>query len=183
LSWRTLLRRFLAIAPVVVACAVFLPFVAHGAPNGGAGLLVWNLAGKATLGVLCITLLNECTPFPDLLHALEHLRVPRLLVVVLGFTHRYAFVVVEEARRMVRARDARAWRGRRLSDAPVIGRMVGALFLRSYERSERIHLAMLARGFHGHMPGNAPHELRAGDYVFFAVTLLIFLALRVELCR
>ena len=83
---------------------------------------------------------------------------------------------------MKRAADARGFQGRWLWHAPVIGRMIGALFLRGYERGERVYLAMASRGFNGGMPAleTAPTLARA-DRVFLAGTLAVFLALRITL--
>jgi cobalt/nickel transport system permease protein len=110
---------------------------------------------KSWLSVQAALLLTWTTPFPSILEALRGLRVPSIMVAIVGFMYRYLAVLGDEAGRMNRARAARsavvigrgggrlAWRAR------VTGSMVGSLFLRSYERSERVHAAMLARGFDG----------------------------------
>jgi cobalt/nickel transport system permease protein len=107
------------------------------------------------LSVQVALLLAFTTPFHDLVDALRELRLPRILVSIISFMYRYLAVLTDEGARMLRARDARSagvggssggsirWR------ATVTGRMVGSLFLRAYERSERIYAAMQARGFEG----------------------------------
>jgi cobalt/nickel transport system permease protein len=84
------------------------------------------------------------------------LGLPRLLVATVSFMYRYLFVIGEEALRLMRARDSRSARlpGQKGGDslgwrAKVLGHMVGSLFLRTYERSERVYAAMLARGYDG----------------------------------
>jgi cobalt/nickel transport system permease protein len=111
---------------------------------------------RSWLSVQAALLLTATTPFPALLQALRSLGLPALLVSILGFAYRYMFVLVDEAGRMLRARDCRsaALPGRRAGGtlawrATVTGRMAGTLFLRAYERSERIYVAMLARGYDG----------------------------------
>ncbi|RME91312.1 MAG: cobalt ECF transporter T component CbiQ [Anaerolineae bacterium] len=134
---------------------------------------------RAWLSVQVAILLIATTRFPDLLHALEHLHLPSLLVTTIAFLYRYMFVLTDEVLRMTRARQARSallpgrrgggtvsWRAR------VAGNMVGQLFLRSYERSERIYQAMLARGYRGQIRTLAPHVLRGGDYLFALAALL-----------
>jgi cobalt/nickel transport system permease protein len=106
---------------------------------------------KAWLSVMVSGLMVATTPFPDLLKAMRSLHVPAVLTTTISFMYRYLFVLVDEAMRLQTARAARSvgagrtiwWRAR------VLGRMIGSLFIRSYERSERIHAAMLARGFAG----------------------------------
>lgn len=149
------LARWLIVLPFLVGVAA-VPFLGPGDVRvwgvsvSQAGLLtLWNVVVKASLSVAAMTLLIGSTHFSDLLGALDRLRVPRVLVMLIGTAHRYAFILVDEARRMKRARDARGFGGRWVWQAGVIGRMVGTLFLRSYERAERVHEAMLARGFNG----------------------------------
>ena len=194
-SVRVLVRRLLAVLPMVLLCAAFIPFLPREDVSGGyslgiggmqvsrSGLLVlWNVTAKAVLGMGLVTLLTETTPFPLLLRGLEQLRCPRLFLLLLGFCHRFLFVLRDEALRMKRAGDARGFQGRWLWHVPVIGRMVGALFLRGYERGERVYLAMAARGFNGVLPvaGSVTAWSRV-DRLFLAGTLAVLLAVRVML--
>jgi cobalt/nickel transport system permease protein len=96
-----------------------------------------------------------------------------------GFVYRYVFVLTDEVLRMKRARDSRGYQGRWLWQAAVVGRMIGTLFLRSYERGERVYLAMLARGFEGRMPFSEHARLRAADYGFLFVAVTVFLGIRI----
>jgi cobalt/nickel transport system permease protein len=111
---------------------------------------------KSWLSVQAALLLAYTTPFADLVDALRGLRIPAVIVSIISFMYRYLAVLTDEAGRMSRARQSRSaaapkgrpggsysWRAR------VTGAMVGSLFIRSYERSERIYSAMLARGFAG----------------------------------
>jgi cobalt/nickel transport system permease protein len=70
----------------------------------------------------------------------------------MGFMVRYLDVVTQEMRRMRIARESRGFDGRDVRHWPVLARSAGALFIRSYERGERVHLAMLSRGYTGTMP-------------------------------
>ncbi len=131
----------------------------------GEGLRLFaTIAAKSWVSVQAALLLTFTTPVPELIEALRRLRLPGLLVTTIGFLVRYLVVLGDEAGRMSRARAARSAvgpRGRSGSvrwRATVTGHMVGTLFLRSYERSERIYAAMLARGFEGalvRLPGRA----------------------------
>ena len=147
---------------------------------------------RSWLSVQMAILLVATTRFPDLIHALEHLRVPMILTTIISFLYRYLFVLGDEVFRLMRARESRsaaapltslrsakkpgrsvAWR------ANVAGHMAGQLFLRSYERSDRVYNAMLARGFTGHMQTIHPHELRRIDYMTTALVLIAILLLQV----
>jgi cobalt/nickel transport system permease protein len=108
------------------------------------------------LSVQVALLLAFTTPFHDLVDGLGALRLPRILVSIISFMYRYLAVLADEGSRMMRARDSRSAAGPAGSGggsirwrAAVTGRMVGSLFLRAYERSERIYAAMQARGFEG----------------------------------
>jgi cobalt/nickel transport system permease protein len=128
-------------------------------------LLFASILVKSWLSVLVSGLLVATTPFPELLAALRALGVPAVLAAIISFMYRYLFVLVDEAMRLQTARDARSagaggtlfWR------AQVLGGMIGSLFIRSYERSERIYAAMLSRGFAGQLRTLTRSRWRARD--------------------
>jgi len=152
-----------------------------------AGLLRFlSIVIRSWLSVQMAILLVTVTRFPDLVHAFEHLRVPSILTTIIAFLYRYLFVLTDEVLRLLRARQARSaaasgqrsggtviWRGR------VAGHMAGQLFLRSYERSDRIYNAMLARGYDGHLRTLNPHHLHASDWAYAGVAILFLLLLQV----
>ncbi len=154
-----LAMRSLIEAPFVVL-AVLLPFFADG-PRvewwglslSSDGLLAgWNILVKGTLGVLISVTLASTTPLRDLVSGLSRLRVPAMVTVIATLMLRYLEVIAAEARRMRLARLSRGHDPRFLWQASATVRAVGTLFLRSYERGERVHLAMLSRGYTGTMP-------------------------------
>jgi cobalt/nickel transport system permease protein len=184
---RTVWSRVRVILPVVVFVAAFVPFV-RGGPAIQVGPLALSEAGlatfavvsvKASIGALSAVLLGATTSFPDILHGLERLRAPRLLTVIASFMYRYVFVIADEARRMRSALAARAYRPRHLGEVAALGRMVTALFLRSYERGERVYLAMLSRGYAGAMPRLAVLAFRRADVAFLAALALTLVPMRV----
>jgi cobalt/nickel transport system permease protein len=154
-----LLKRMVVEVPFVVF-ALLMPFIATGPRVDVLGVTVshpgltaaWTLLVKGTLGVLASLTLAATTEPRDLLAGLERLRVPNLLVQIMGFMVRYLDVVTDEMRRMRVARESRGFTARDVRHWPVIARSAGALFIRSYERGERVHLAMLSRGYTGTLP-------------------------------
>jgi cobalt/nickel transport system permease protein len=140
--------------------ALLLPFIATGArvdvgpfAVSEPGLLAaWTLVAKGTLGVLAALVLATTTEARDLVAGLQRLRMPALMVQILAFMLRYLEVVAAEMHRMRVARESRGFSGRSLRAWPVLARSAGALFIRSYERGERVHLAMLSRGYSGRLP-------------------------------
>jgi len=141
-----------------------------------------TITAGSWLSVQVALLLAFTTPFHDLVDALRELRLPRILISIISFMYRYLAVLTDEGSRMLRARDARSalgdgrgggsirWR------ATVTGRMVGSLFLRAYERSERIYAAMQARGFEGEFRHLRARSLARVEIIRLAV-LLALLAL------
>ena len=147
-------RRCLVEVPFLLF-AVFLPFVGT-APYVEVGPLVlsepglwgaWNIAVKGTLGVAASALLTATTTVPDLLRALERLRVPTALVAIATFMIRYGEVLSADLARMRIARISRGDDPRWIWQVRALARTAGALFIRSYERGERVYVAMLARGY------------------------------------
>jgi len=152
-----------------------------------AGLIRFaSIVIRTWLSVQMAILLTATTRFPDLMHALHHLHVPQLLVAIISFMYRYLFVLTDEAMRLTRAREARSaspktgggggsipWRAR------VTGNMVGQLFLRSYERSDRVYQAMLARGYGGQFLTINPHVMRVSDWIVGSAAVAGLLVLQV----
>lgn len=113
---------------------------------------------KSWLSMQVALLLVLTTRSADLLSALKGLGVSETLVGTINLMQRYLLTLKDEADRLLRARAARSGvcegikpGGSLLWRAQVTGGMVGNLFLRSYERSERVYTAMLARGYNGHV--------------------------------
>ncbi|MFC4117450.1 cobalt ECF transporter T component CbiQ [Nonomuraea zeae] len=154
-----LLRRMVIEVPFVLF-AFLIPVVGLGERITVLGLSLsvpglwaaWNILAKATLGVIASILLAATTEPRVILMGAQRLRLPSLLVQIAMFMLRYMDVIMEEMRRMRVARESRGFEARNFRQIPVIARSAGALFIRSYERGERVHLAMLSRGYTGQMP-------------------------------
>jgi cobalt/nickel transport system permease protein len=154
-----LLKRMVVEVPFLFF-AVLLPFVATGPRTEVLGLSVsesgllggFALLAKGTLGVIASLTLAATTEPQQLLRGLERLRMPMLLVQIMGFMIRYLEVVTDELRRMRIARESRGFAARGPRQWPVLAKSFGALFIRSFERGERVHLAMLSRGYTGKLP-------------------------------
>jgi cobalt/nickel transport system permease protein len=155
----TVARRVVIEVPFV-AFALLLPFVANGEKTTVLGVAMsesglwgaWNILAKGTLGVVASILLAATTEPRLLLLGIERLRMPQLITQIATFMLRYGDVVAAELGRMKVARASRGFEARDLRATRVLAKSVGALFLRSYERGERVHLAMLSRGYDGRMP-------------------------------
>ncbi|MFF9146222.1 cobalt ECF transporter T component CbiQ [Streptomyces sp. NPDC014861] len=154
-----LLRR-LAIELPFVGFALLMPFVVPGEQTELLGVPVsvpglwgaWNILAKGTLGVAASVLLAATTELRALVLGLQRLGLPSLLVQIASFMIRYGDVITDELRRMSVARRSRGFEARGVRHWGVLAKTAGALFIRSYERGERVHLAMVSRGYTGTMP-------------------------------
>ena len=182
----TLWDRAKVVLPLVLFVAIFVPFVRHGDPVdlgpvtvSEQGLATFaTVAAKAILGTLSAVLLGATTSFPDVLHGLERLRAPKLLVLIAAFMYRYLFTIADEVGRMRAALAARGYAPRHALQAQAIGRVATALFLRTYERAERVHLAMLARGWRETMPRLDVLAYSRADAIFLGALATTLLAAR-----
>ncbi len=144
-----------------------------------------TVLAKSLLSVSAAVVLTATTSPLDLLRALRGLGVPRIIVATLLFMYRYLFVIGEEGMRLLRARDSRSVRVGRSSGgslpwrAKVLGNMVGSLFLRSYERGERVFDAMTARGFSGEVQSFSQPAVAGSDWL--ALSLLGIFLIAVQL--
>ncbi|MFJ6855316.1 cobalt ECF transporter T component CbiQ [Streptomyces sp. NPDC091271] len=154
-----LLKRLVIEVPFV-AFALLMPFVVPGEQTELLGVSVsvpglwgaWNVLAKGTLGVAASVILASTTELRSLLLGLQRLRLPPLLVQIASFMIRYGDVITDELRRMSIARRSRGFEASGVRHWSVLAKTAGALFIRSYERGERVHLAMVSRGYTGTMP-------------------------------
>ena len=177
-----IVKRSLVIAPFVLVIALFVPFFKPASPGDTvftSKIWLWNLSvtksglltlfgvvTKAWLSVLSTILLSSTTRFSELLKGLDKLGVPKVMVMTLSFSYRYLFVIVDELTRMRRARDSRNFGGRWRWQMRTIGNIVGTLFIRSFERSERVYQAMAARGYDGEIVTLSHLRLQSIDLYF-----------------
>jgi cobalt/nickel transport system permease protein len=142
-------------------------------------IAVGSILLKSWLAVLMAVVLTSCTQPLDLIRGLERLRMPRILASTVFFMYRYLFVIGGEGQRLMRARESRSavleshrsgvsatWR------AKVLGNMIGSLFIRSFERSERIYAAMQARGYDGTMRFIEERTLVRADWILLASSVI-----------
>lgn len=168
------LARMTVVTPFI-AFALLIPFIGSGDRTEVLGVSVsaeglwsmWNILAKATIGITVSVLLSATTQAPELLRGLKVLRVPPTLTMIASFMIRYLELLTGEMRRMRTAMTARGYDPRWLWQARPIAASAGALFVRSYERGERVHAAMLARGYTGAMPDL--NDRRAGRREWSAV--------------
>ena len=154
------------------------PWIVHASYPGLERFI--SIAIKSWLSMQAAIVLAASTSFPELLVAMRALRVPRLLVSIFGLMWRYLFVLVDEATRLLRARTARsgqsekpgvktggsiAWR------AGVAGGMAGNLFLRAFERSDRIYMAMVSRGYDGEARTLPLPEFQTAHWIILIASL------------
>lgn len=159
LPYRTVFFRSLVEIPFVIF-ALLMPFFGTGEKVSFLGLDlyeegIWAGAGivaKGTIGVITAIILSATTSARDLLLGLERLRVPAPLVNIATFMLRYLNVINDELGRMKIARESRGFETRGIASWRILAQTIGALFIRSYERGERVYLAMLSRGYAGAMP-------------------------------
>jgi cobalt/nickel transport system permease protein len=170
-------RRMTVEVPFLVAAALLPLTVPDGEILGG------TVASKATIGVLAMVVLSSTTPFPRLLRGFEALRAPRLLVMIVSFMWRYLHVIGDEVRRARLARMARGYDPRWLWQAGAVARHVATLFVRSFERGERVYLAMLSRGYSGGIPAtlSQPLSLDVADIAFASGLAGILALIRIAL--
>ena len=140
------------------------------------GLIVLgSVSFKALLSLLLLNMLTLTTSAPVLFQALAVLRTPPLLVAILSSMYRYLGLLIEEFNAMRRAAMSRNLMGGNHWQRLVIGNMIGSLFIRTYERGDRIHQAMLSRGYQG-IP-TAVEPFKTGWVDVTALTLTLGLAL------
>jgi cobalt/nickel transport system permease protein len=184
-------RRMTVEVPILIF-ALLLPFFGRGETTEvmGVDLSVeglwgaWTILAKATLGVGASIVVSATSTVPDLIRALGRLHVPKVITAIAGFMVRYLDIVAGEFSRRRVAMASRGYEPRWLWQGGPLAQSAGSLFIRSFERGERVHQAMVARGFAGRLPvyGDeqaTPRQWLVGMTVPAATVILALLSLTV----
>ncbi len=138
-----------------------------------------SIVVRAVLTGGAAVILVGVTGFPAICMALERMGMPQPFAVQLLFLYRYIFVLTDEGARVSRARELRSFGGRGKglrSYAPLLGH----LLLRTWERAERIHMAMLARGFTGAFHTRHSYRFGGREVMFLLGWSALFIFMRLQ---
>lgn len=187
MSYAALCRRSLAVVPLAAAVGIFNPVYQREAAMQIGGVTLtegWiTLAAIVLRGMLAVQMLMvliRSTGYLRFCRALQEMGLPAVLATQLLFVFRYIRLLLEDTLEMLRARDARGF-GRRSYPIGMWAETVGLLFMRTFDRAEQIHRAMLARGFTGRIPDTDPHHgrrWRRSDTLLLAAWCAALLAMR-----
>jgi cobalt/nickel transport system permease protein len=172
LPFRFLARKLLLVAPFALVIGFFNPWLDREiiAQLGNIGISGgWVSYASIVIRFLLTTsaalVLIGTTGMMGVCMAIERLGAPDVFATQLLFLYRYIFVLGEEAMRMARARALRSFGGRGMG-VRIYGQMLGQLLLRTYDRAQRVYLAMQCRGFDGHVRVTKRLRLTAADITF-----------------
>ncbi|MBW2503392.1 MAG: cobalt ECF transporter T component CbiQ [Deltaproteobacteria bacterium] len=168
-----LLRKLLLVIPFALAIGLFNPLFDRQVVLRFGELNVWggwvscaSILLRAILTASTAIILVAVTGFPAICAALQKLGMPQVFAIQLQFLYRYIFVLTDEAVRVARSRQLRSF-GRRGLGLHQFGSLIGHLLLRTWERAERIHMAMLSRGFQGEFQATWGEGRLGRDDLFF----------------
>lgn len=175
-----LARRCLPAIPFIVMAAA-LPLAAvwiDGATSSDARSFALSVLLRSGLSIALLALLAETTAFADILQAMRALRAPEALSAVTTQMYRYIFVLFDEWRRVSQARACRTAGVLRVPTVSFYGQQIALVFARSWDRSERVHAAMLLRGFSGVMPPSSRLHFGWTDGILTAAVAAAFWTVR-----
>lgn len=179
-----LLKKLLIAAPFAFFVGVFNPFFdhsiqlqLHGWTISGGWLSFASIMLRYTLTVSAALILIATTSFTGVCLALERLGAPRVFVLQLLFLYRYLFVLIDEGARLNRAQTLRSFKGRG-QNLKILGNLLGQLLLRTLARAQRIHMAMLCRGFDGEVRMTRRLHIGFAEALFFGFWGTLFLLFR-----
>ena len=183
---RFIVKKTILVLPFAFLVGIFNPLfdrevLVRFGPVGisGGWISCASITVRALLTIGAAVILVGVTGFPAICRALERLGMPRVFAMQLLFLYRYIFVLTEEGGRASRARELRSF-GKRGLGMGAFGSLVGHLLLRTWLRAERIHMAMLARGFTGEFHARYPSRFGVRELLFLAGWALLFIILRLQ---
>jgi len=186
---KQLVRRLVPVNMFIILLWFFLPFTFEGEPLFSVGPLVGTHEGvlyagrisiKSNAIMVILIALVASTSILTLGHAMHELRVPKKIVHLFFFTYRYIHVIHREYLRLVSAMKVRGFRpGTNVHTYKTFAYLVGMLLVRSSDRAERVHNAMLCRGFSGNLYSLSEFSLKTRDMISLILMLALILALGV----
>lgn len=184
LPFSYLLRKVLLLCPFIIVVGIFNPLIDRTivlqlgplALSGG-WLSFFSIITRSVLTIGSAFTLLALTGFPGVCRALEQLGMPRPFAVQLLFLYRYIFVLTEEGGRAARARQLRSC-GKNGMGIKSFSALTGNLLLRTWQRAERVHIAMLSRGFDGRFHSGRQTTFGRREAVFVAGWSIFLLILR-----
>jgi cobalt/nickel transport system permease protein len=184
LPFTYIVRKILLLCPFVIVVGIFNPLIDRtiilhlgSLAISGGWLSFLSIITRSILTVGSAFTLLALTGFPAVCRALEQLGMPRPFAVQLLFLYRYIFVLTEEGGRAARARQLRAC-GNKGMGIKSFGTLVGNLLLRTWQRAERVHIAMLSRGFDGRFHASRQTSFGVREFVFIGGWSLLLITLR-----
>jgi cobalt/nickel transport system permease protein len=181
---RWLLTRSAIVLPIALSIAAFAP-LGRATEFSVAGIveayaenytMIWAIASKSWISAYTMLLLSATTPMPLLFKGLASLRMPTIFITLLTFLYRFTDVFGNQLRTMRHAVASRAPQLHGLGLIRLYGNLAGNLFIRAYERGERIHDAMLSRGYTGVLPTTGTLSAGPADWLLIFTTLLVVAA-------
>jgi cobalt/nickel transport system permease protein len=184
LPFKYLLRKLILVSPFVLFIGIFNPFfdqdillqIGTLRVSGGWFSLI-SILLRFILTAGAGLLLIATTGFPAICMAIEKLGPPKIFAVQLLMLYRYLFVLVEESIRMMRAYTLRTFSKKRIR-YPIFKQLLGNLLLRTLDRAQRIHLAMLSRAFTGDIKIARQFSFGTNEFLYLAGCAALFTFIR-----
>ncbi len=177
LSLWQLLKKLSVLIPFLALMGIPLVFGAGFPPDPSRAVLAALILMKALTAMTFTLFVFTNQPIEEMLEAMEHLKVPSAITMVIYLAYRYGFLFIQEMETTIRALKARLFIPRlSLSSLPIYGELAGGLLIKSINRSETVYRAMTSRGFQGSIPVGKPRQIKNRD-IFVAAFPVVFLML------
>ncbi len=193
LNFKAVAKRLVLVNGLILLLWAVVPLTYGGAPLFASGGFSVSRAGvvlsaqitlKSNAILLAFIALVATMTFATLGHALKQLRVPGKIVYLLLMTYRYIFVIEQEYQRLIRAAKIRGFRPKTsLHSYRTYAHVIGMLFVRAALRAQRVHQAMLCRGFKGRFYSLQTFKADRNTWIFMMLmTMLIIVLIILEYC-
>lgn len=180
---RFIISRCVQASPFIIAAAAFYPisYLISGSESDlpyDVTAFTLSILLKAFAAVVMLTVLISTTGFHRMLWAFRRLKIPKSVCLVSGLMYRYIFLLIDELHRTTRARESRTPGWLRVNRFRVYGDQAAVIFLRGWERAERVYSAMVSRGFTGDFPEGRIGKLKTVHIIYSIVLALPFVIIR-----
>lgn len=189
ISKRNLVKRLTPVNLLVGFLWLILPLTFPGKPIFYLGtfpvthegiLYATKITIKSNAIMLMMIALVTTTSIFTLGHAMHELRVPQKIVHLFFFTYRYIHVMHREYLRLVNSMKIRGFRAKtNVHTYRTFAYMIGMILVKSFDRAQRVHNAMLCRGFKGNLYSLKTFSIKQRDIFFLVLATAIVIVLGV----
>lgn len=139
--------------------------------------VVVKLVFKSLACISCLYFFILTTPVIDILYTLEKIKLPKIMVEIIGLVYRYIFVFIEAAQMIYISQDSRLGYSTIRTSFNSAAKLISSLFLKALKQADESFVSMEARCYNGEINFISSKYISSNRNIVIILLLNCFLAL------